>query len=221
MLDAADILVDRHQPVHHRARSRRSLVPGIGEAREIPRRIHEGIHGVGFARGFAAALRAVDVLPGRMMVERVAGLVEADILRQHHRQVLVRHRHHAAVRAVDHRNRATPIALARDAPVAQPEIDLALADGRVAAHLAFQTFGDFLLGLLDGHAVEKARIDHAAVTVIGGVGDDEGLGVLALGADHGVLPSRYLLTKSRSRWSCAGQPKIAPVPYSISTKLAT
>jgi hypothetical protein len=31
-----------------------------------------------------------------MMVERVAGLVEGDVLRQHHRQILVRHRHDAA-----------------------------------------------------------------------------------------------------------------------------
>ena len=30
----------------------------------------------------------------------------------------------------------------------------------------------------------------------------------------------YLRAKSRSRWSPAGQPKMAPVPYSMSTKLA-
>ena len=41
------------------------------------------------------------------------------------------------------------------------------------------------------------------------------------GHTTGVLPSPYLLTKSRSRWSCAGQPKIAPVPYSIRMKFAT
>ena len=34
------------------------------------------------------------------------------------------------------------------------------------------------------HAVEEARIDHAAVAVIGGVGDDEGLRILARRADH-------------------------------------
>ena len=125
------------------------------------------------------------------MVERIAGLVETDILRQHHRQVLVRHRHDVAGRAMDHRDRTTPIALARNAPVAQPEIHLALADwphaclrGRERAHLRFQAPGNLFLGLLDGHAVEEARIDHAAVAVIGGVGDDEGARVLALGTDH-------------------------------------
>ena len=49
---------------------------------------------------------------------------------------------------------------------------------------AFQPLRDLFLGLLDGHAVEEARIDHAAVAVIGGVGDDEGLRILALGAHH-------------------------------------
>ncbi len=47
-----------------------------------------------------------------------------------------------------------------------------------------QPLGDVFLGLLDGHAVEEARIDHAAVAVIGGVRDDERRRVLALGADH-------------------------------------
>ena len=113
---------------------------------------------------------------------------------------------------MDHRDRAAPIALARNAPVAQAEIHLALADRHVAAHLAFQPLRDFFLRLLDGHAVEEARIDHAAVAVIGGIGDDEGLRIGLRGQTTGVLPRPYLLTKSRSRWSCAGQPKIAPVP---------
>ena len=53
VLDAADILVDRHHPVGHVKRGRRVLVPGIGEARKVPGRIHEGVHGVGFALGLA------------------------------------------------------------------------------------------------------------------------------------------------------------------------
>ncbi len=184
VLDAADILVDRHQPVRHGARGRRYFVPRIGEAREIPGGIDKGIHGVGFALRLAAALRAGNVLPGRMMVQRVAGPVERHILRQRHRQILVRYRHDAACRAMDHRNRAAPVALPRDTPVAQAKIHLPLADGHVTSQLAFQPLRHFLFGVLDGHAVEEARIDHAAV-------------------------------------ACAGQPKIAPVPYSISTKLAT
>ena len=50
----------------------------------------------------------------------------------------------------------------------RPKIHLPLADRHIAAELGFQPFCHFLLGLLDGHAVEEARIDHAAVAVIGG-----------------------------------------------------
>ena len=58
------------------------------------------------------------------------------------------------------------------------------ADRAVAARLSLQPLGDFFLGFLDGHAVEETRIDHAAVAVIGDVGDDESLRVLARRAHH-------------------------------------
>src|SRR6202011_3920870 len=86
----------------------------------------------------------------------------------------------------DHRDWAAPIALARDTPVAQAEIDLALADSahpslprlrgraREGAHLCLEPLRHFFFCLLDGHAIEKARIDHAAIAVIGGIGNDEG-----------------------------------------------
>ena len=76
MLDAADILVDRQPLVDCPALGRRRRDPGIGEAGEIPGRIDEGVHGVGFAPRRAAALRTGHMLPGRMAVERIAGPVE-------------------------------------------------------------------------------------------------------------------------------------------------
>ena len=122
---------------------------------------------------------------------------------------------------MDDRDRTAPVALARDAPVAQAEVDLALGDGTIlplpargervgvrgrtrclrmvgkAPHrIALAALGrsttprgrgevsvlqpprHLLLRFRGGHAVEEARIDHAAVAVIGRVGDDEGLGVL-------------------------------------------
>ena len=85
MLDAADILVDRHPGIDHGPIGRRVGDPRIGEAFEIPGRVDEGVHGVGFAARPLAALRAGDVLPGRMMVERIARPIEADVLRQRHR----------------------------------------------------------------------------------------------------------------------------------------
>ncbi len=127
------------------------------------------------------------------MVERIAGLVERRVVGERDRQVLVRHRHDVACRAVDHRNRAAPVALARNAPVAQAEIHLPLADRFIAAPLAFQAFGDLFLRRLDRHAVEEARIDHAAFAVIRRVGDDEGLRVLTFRADHGHVAEGVLV----------------------------
>src|SRR5258708_29268651 len=43
---------------------------------------------------------------------------------------------------------------------------------------------NLLLRLLHAHAVEKARIDYAAVAFICGVGDDEGVGLLSWRAHH-------------------------------------
>ncbi len=195
VLDAADILVDRHQAVHHGACGRSVFVPRIGEAREVPRRIDESVHGVGFALRLSPALRTGDVLPGRMMVERVAGLVERDILRQHHRQILVGHRHHTACRAVDHRNRAAPVALPRDTPVAQAKIHLALADRHVAPHLSLEPLRYFFFRLFDGHAIEEARIDHAAIAIVSDVGDDERLRVDVGRAHHRRIAEPVFIDK--------------------------
>ncbi len=147
--------------------------PRIREPGEIPGRVHERVHGVGLAPALAAAARAVDMLPGRVPVEGVAGHVEADVLGQHDGQVLLGNRHHAAGVAVDDRDRAAPVALARDAPVPQTEIHLPLRHRPVAAGLGFQAAGDLVLGGLDAQAIEEARVDHPAIAVIGGVGDRE------------------------------------------------
>ena len=75
VLDAADILVDR-QPVVGRGLVDRLGGVRVGEAGEVPGAVDEGVEGVGLALGRAAAGRAGDVLPGRVAVQRVAGLVE-------------------------------------------------------------------------------------------------------------------------------------------------
>ena len=135
-------------------------------------------------RAGLAATRAIDVRPGRMAVERVAGPVEGDVLGQDDRQLLRRHRHDAAILAMDDRDRTAPVALARDAPVAQAEIDAALGDRPAAPRLALEPARHLLLGLVDAHAVEEARVDQAAVAVIGGVGDREGRRIGAGRAYH-------------------------------------
>jgi hypothetical protein len=60
-------------------------------------------------------------------VQRVAGDVEADVIGQLDRQVFLLLGTTPQVGAMDHRNRAAPIALARNAPVAQAVLGDALA----------------------------------------------------------------------------------------------
>src|SRR5207247_3752680 len=102
-----------------------------------------------------------------------------DVLRQFDRQVALRHRHDAAALAMDDRNGAAPIALARNAPVAQAEVDFALGNRAAGAGRLFEPARDLLLRRLAGHAVEETRIDQAPVAFVSLVNDDEGLRVLS------------------------------------------
>ncbi len=131
MLDAADILIHGQEAVGDRGRGRAVQVPRIGEAGEVPGRVHERVHGVGFPPRGRAALRAGHGPPGRVTVERVAGRVQRHVGGQGHGQVGHRHRHGAARLAMDHGNRAAPVALPRDAPVAQAVLDPRLAPAPV------------------------------------------------------------------------------------------
>ena len=87
-------------------------VARIREAKEIPRRTHEGVHGVrlpssGFATGWAA-----DIDP--VIKSREGGTappLQIDVLGKSHRQLISGHWLGPAVRAVDDRNRTTPVAL--------------------------------------------------------------------------------------------------------------
>ncbi len=193
VLDAADILVHR-QPALHCLRIGGSVgEPGRGEAGVIPGRIHEGVHRVRLATGRRAAGRAGDIAPGVIALQRVARHVEGDLLRQGHRQIGCRHRHGSAGVAMDDRDRAAPVALARHAPVAQAELHFSRCDRRACDDLLFEAVGHRLERLVGGHVVEEARIDHAPVAVIGGVGDDEVVGPHAFGADHGGVAEPILV----------------------------
>ncbi len=174
VLDPADILVDIH-PVGRVFGHRGRRGPGRGETREIPRRIDEGVHRVGFAfRGLATGW-AGHVAPRGMTVERVAGLVEGHVIGQADRQVRLGFGHHAAGVAMDHRDRAAPVALPRQAPVAQavlgdtgaPALGLSKGDGGVdgllpRGHVETGEMVDpahlFRLGRNKGHFIDRAGI---------------------------------------------------------------
>ena len=92
------------------------------------------------------------------LVERIAGAVRHAVFGQHDRQVLFRHRHVAAIGAVDDRDRRAPVALAGNTPVAQ-----AVGDLLFAQTLGAQLFGDVIRCLRVVHAVERTGIDAHAI----------------------------------------------------------
>ena len=119
VLDAADVLIDG-QPVSRALIDHRAVLVRARVAHVVPRGIDEGVHRVGFAARRAAAPGTLALVERRRPGERVAAAVRHQVLRQHHRKLIVRHRHLAAARAMDERDGATPVPLPRDAPVAQP-----------------------------------------------------------------------------------------------------
>ena len=109
-----------------------------------------------------AALRARDVDP--LLVGRQRRLALGPVvldLGQLDRQLILGHGDEPVVLAVDDRDRAAPVALARERPVSE-----AIADrGRAAALLA-QPLDDLPPPLLDGQAGELAGVDqHAGLLV--------------------------------------------------------
>src|SRR5215470_2043931 len=193
VLNAADILVNRQPRIDRFAVGRSRFNPRIGESRKIPRRVDERVHRVGFALGGRAALRAVDMLPGRMVVEWIARLVERDVFWERYRQVLFGYRDNAAVVAMNDWDWTAPITLPRNTPITQAKIDLTLGYGTVAPAFFLQSPRNFLLGLRDCHAVQEPRVDHAAIAIISDVGDDEAFRILTRRADHwGVAESVFV-----------------------------
>ncbi len=95
--------------------------------------------------------------------QRIAAAIRHHVLRQHHRKLVIRHRHIAAVGAVDDRDWTAPVTLTRDAPVAQAELDFWLSQG-----FALQGNGHAVKGLLEGEAVELVGIEEQAVIGVGG-----------------------------------------------------
>ena len=110
----------------------------------------------GLAARRLAALRARDVHPLLVGGERRHALgPEVLDLRQDDRQLIFGHSDQAVVLAVDDRDRAAPVALARHRPVAQ-----AVGDRRRAAALLAQPLDDLPDRLVGGQAGELAGVDQ-------------------------------------------------------------
>src|SRR4029453_6377214 len=180
MLHAADVLGYRHPAAHIRGIERALLVTRRAVAEEVPRRVDEGIHGVGIALRRPAALRAVHVDPAGRRSQRRGSLgdeIGARQVWQLNRQLIIGHRHLPTPLAVDDRYRASPIALPAQQPVPQPEGDRTFADT-----VGFPLFEDLAdAGLFAGQAVQWIGVDVGAVA---GRRDTRGDWIRSASVDH-------------------------------------
>ncbi len=94
--------------------------------------------------------------------------VDLHVFRQHHRQLVLRYRHVAAGRAVNDGDRATPVTLAGNAPVAQAPGGAPLAEAQVVQHQ-----GDLVDGVFGGAAREVAGVEQHTQFDIG-LGEGQG-----------------------------------------------
>ena len=116
---AADVLVHR-RPLRRKLRIEwRRIVTRIAIAKEVPGRIHKGIHGVRLAprRTLAPRTSGVDELSDSHQ-RRFTCAGKGSRLWQDNRQLVQRDRNHAALLAVHNGDGCAPETLARDTPIA-------------------------------------------------------------------------------------------------------
>src|SRR5207244_2176023 len=124
---------------------------------------HERVHRVGLAPRGARAARAARAYPALCRGQRRAPLRRVVLdLGQLYGQLLLGHRDDAATLAVHDRNRAAPVALARDEPVAQ-----AVVHRGVTLSLAIKPGDDLRDSLAAVQSVEGGRIHERPVAGVG------------------------------------------------------
>ena len=160
MFDTTDVLVYR-QPVSGTLIDHGAVVIGAGIAKEIPGRVHEGVHRVGLAARRRTALRARAVQEAVQLAERVAAAIRHEAFRERDRELVIGHRHHTASTAVNERNGAAPIALARNAPVTQAPIHLLFAVAQRA-----EVGSDGVDGRIEAEAIVLATVHADAIVPI-------------------------------------------------------
>ena len=178
VLNAANILIHR-QPVVRRRPVNRLLGPRIGEAGKVPARVHKGVERIRLALGRAGASGACGEAPGRVAQQGVPRLVESDVVREKDRQILLRNGCGAAGVAVNDRDRTSPVALTRDAPIAQSVNRCALTLTR-SFHLGDRR----AFALFDRKAVQKLRIEQTARSRVRLISHRETDGIRPRRQDH-------------------------------------
>ncbi len=116
----------------------------------------------GFTLGVTAALRTARFVELGHPGQRRAGAGDLDVLRQDDGQLVIGHWHVAAGLAMDDGDRAAPVTLAGNAPVAQAELHLL-----VAQILGSEVGGDGVDRGFVTEAVVLAGIDQLALDLVG------------------------------------------------------
>ena len=207
VLDPADVLLDR-QPLGDLGPVERLVGRLAGEAQEVPAELTK-VSSVSVSRSRRAAAAAGSRRASRSDGARAGcpGSAKSTSSGRTTGSWSFGHRHHAAGGAVDERDRRAPVALARDAPVAQAPDGLALAPAFGSRRGAITA----RLGVGDAHAVEEVRIDQHAVARFG-LASAARRPRRPLAATTREIGRPYLVANSKSRWSCPGTAMIAPVP---------
>ena len=138
---------------------------------------------------------------------RPALLRNFDLLRQNHRQLIVRNRNQAVALAMNHGNRRAPVALAAYSPILQAKDDLLFCQTALLSPLP----GASSLGLGAGQPVVFPGIHQHAVLR----DERQHFGCFRVRdrlESHAESRIPYLVANSKSRSSCAGTLIMAPVP---------
>ena len=159
MLDAADVLINREPVVRNLRIKWRFVIVRVSVAIEIPGRIHECVHGVGLAPCRPATLRTLRVQKFRHALQRrAAGQGDINLVGENDGQIFLRHGNNSVFLAIHHRNRRSPITLARNAPIFQTVSHCRLAEVvllGISRHLLDCFFAS--------EPCEFARVDQLAV----------------------------------------------------------
>src|SRR5947207_6421686 len=167
VLDAAYVLIDR-QPILRGPGIHWLRSAGVAEPREIPRGIHKCVQRVRLAPRAGPALGTVCNFPAGMMVKRVAGTIEPDIVREEDREFVLGDRQNTATIAMDDGNGTAPKPLAGNKPVAQTILNCGSSLPRI-----LEALRDFRPGGIGIQLVEKSRIGDPSRSRIGLVADCE------------------------------------------------
>jgi len=164
MLDAADVVVHRHPAIDRLMREGRRIVVRIAVAKVVPAGARERVHGIGDAPRRPSALRTGGLVEWRVLGQRVTR-TEVEVVGQENGQLIFGNGHVAAAVAMDHGDGVAPVALARDEPVTETELDL-LATAAVILEPCDDGF--HALGVLAApESGELAGLDEVALGVHG------------------------------------------------------